>query len=222
MKIFTIIAAAVEDGDDEKVVGAVKEALGDNLPAADILDNGLVAGVQALGKLFKDGKVYLPEILMATRAMHRGVAELEPYLAGVEIRKKGKVVLGTVKDDLHDIGKNLVKLMLDSNGFEVIDVGIDVEAEAFVSAAREHNPDIVAISALLTTTRTNIPAVIEALGNAGLGERVKVMIGGAPITREFADSIGAEGFAEDCVSAVNEATRLIEASAKVVADGNIQ
>ena len=159
---------------------------------------------------------------MATRAMHRGVAELEPYLAGVEIRKKGKVVLGTVKDDLHDIGKNLVKLMLDSNGFEVIDVGIDVEAEAFVSAAREHNPDIVAISALLTTTRTNIPAVIEALGNAGLGERVKVMIGGAPITREFADSIGAEGFAEDCVSAVNEAARLIEASAKVAADGNIQ
>ena len=222
MKIFTIIAAAVEDGDDEKVVGAVKEALGANLPAVDILDKGLVAGVQALGKLFKDGKVYLPEILMATRAMHRGVAELEPYLAGIEIQKKGKVVLGTVKDDLHDIGKNLVKLMLDSNGFEVIDVGIDVEAEAFVSAAREHNPDIVAVSALLTTTRTNIPAVIEALNNAGLGEKVKVMIGGAPITREFADSIGAEGFAEDCVSAVNEATRLIEASAKVVADGNIQ
>ena len=210
MDTLAVISQAVEEGDAGETVQKVKEALAAGLPAADILDKGLVPGVQALGKLFTDGQVFLPEILIAARAMNKGLEELKPHLAGANIQKKGKIVLGTVKDDLHDIGKNLVKLMLDSNGFEVIDMGIDVETEAFVSAVREHNPDILAMSALLTTTRINIPPVIEALKEAGLESKVRIMIGGAPISREFADSIGAEGFAEDCVSAVYEATRLID------------
>ena len=210
MDTLAVISQAVEEGDAGETVQKVKEALAAGLPAADILDKGLVPGVQALGKLFTDGQVFLPEILIAARAMNKGLEELKPHLAGANIHKKGKIVLGTVKDDLHDIGKNLVKLMLESNGFEVIDMGIDVETEAFVSAVREHNPDILAMSALLTTTRINIPPVIEALKEAGLESKVRIMIGGAPISREFADSIGAEGFAEDCVSAVYEATRLID------------
>ena len=203
------ISRAVESGDDKQVVQVVGKALTNGVPAIDILEKGLVPGIQALGKLFKEGQVYLPEVLISTRAMNRGVEELKPYLAGTDIQYKGTVVLGTVEGDLHDIGKNLVKLMLESNGFKVADVGIDVSTESFVRAAQEHNADIVGMSTLLTLTMTYMPKVAEALDQAGLRKKVKIMIGGAPITREFADSIGAEGFAEDCASAVDEAMRLM-------------
>jgi 5-methyltetrahydrofolate--homocysteine methyltransferase len=204
-----VLSQAVQEGDDKKVVQLVKEALTEGLPATAILENGLVPGVQALGQLFKDGQVYLPEILISTRAMNRGLEELQPYLIGVDIHQKGTVVLGTVEGDLHDIGKTLVGMMLGSNGFNVIDVGVDVSADSFASAVKESNADIIAMSGLLTTTITYFPAVIEVLEKAGLKNKVKVMIGGAPVTRELADSIGAEGFAEDCTSAVDEATRLM-------------
>ena len=207
--LFKVLAQAVQDGDDKQVVQTVKEALTDNIPAVDILEKGLVPGVQALGELFKDGEVYLPEILISTRAMSRGLDELQPYLTGVDIHKKGTVVLGTVEGDMHDIGKNLVGMMLGSNGFNIIDLGTDVPADTFVSAVREQKANIVAMSALLTTTMSYIPEVIVALEKEGLRNNVRVMIGGAPISREFADSIGAEGFAEDCASAVDEATRLM-------------
>jgi len=203
------ISRAVEKGDDGQVLKLVKEALAGGVPAVDILEQGLVPGIQALGKLFKEGQVYLPEILIATRAMNRGVDELKPHLAGTNIYNKGTVVLGTVEGDLHDIGKNLVKLMLESNGFRVADAGIDVSSASFVRAAQEHNADIIAMSALLTITMAYMPKVIEALDQAGIRNKVKVMVGGAPITREFADSIGAEGFAEDCAAAVDEAARLM-------------
>jgi 5-methyltetrahydrofolate--homocysteine methyltransferase len=203
------LSQAVQEGDDKKVVQLVKEALVEGLPAMDILEKGLVPGVQALGKLFKDGQVYLPEILISTRAMDKGLKELQPHLAGADIHKKGTVVLGTVEGDLHDIGKNLVGMMLGSNGFNIVDVGVDVSADSFANAAKESNADIVAVSGLLTTTITYFGTVFEALKKAGLKNKVKVMIGGAPVTREFADSIGAEGFAEDCASAVDEATRLM-------------
>jgi len=206
---YDVLSQAVQDGDDKKVVQLVKEALAEGLPAMDILEKGLVPGVQALGQLFKDGQVYLPEILISTRAMNKGLEELQPHLAGANIHKKGTVVLGTVEGDLHDIGKNLVGMMLGSNGFNVVDAGVDVSADSFASAAKESNADIVAISGLLTTTITYFPTVIETLEKAGLKNKVKVMIGGAPVTREFADSIRAEGFAEDCASAVDEATRLM-------------
>jgi len=203
------ICQTVQTGDDKKVVQLVKEALAEGLPAMDILEKGLVPGVKALGQLFKDGEVYLPEILISVRAMNKGLEELQPHLTGSDIHQKGTVVLGTVEGDLHDIGKNLVGMMLKSNGFNVVDVGVDVSADSFVSAARESNADIVAMSGLLTTTITYFPTVIEALEKAGLKDKVNVMIGGAPVTREFADSIGAEGFAEDCASAVDEAVRLM-------------
>jgi 5-methyltetrahydrofolate--homocysteine methyltransferase len=205
-----ILTKAVLDGDDKLVVKTIQEALESDMHAVDLLDKGLIPGVQALGELFKDGQVYLPEILISTRAMTRGVDELKPHLAGTDITKKGTVVLGTVEGDLHDIGKNLVGLMLGSNGYDVVDTGVDVSADSFVSSAREHDADIIAMSGLLTTTMTYFPRVIEAVEEAGLKGKVKVMIGGAPVTRSYADEIGAEGFAADCASAVDEVHRLME------------
>ncbi len=207
-----VLSQAVQDGDDKKVLQLVKEALVEGLPAMDILEKGLVPGVQALGQLFKDGQVYLPEILISTRAMNKGLEELQPHLTGADIHQKGTVVLGAVEGDLHDIGKNLVGIMLESNGFNVVDAGVDVSANSFVSLAKESNADIVAMSGLLTTTITYFPTVIEALEKAGLKNKVKVMIGGAPVSRAYADEIGAGGFAEDCASAVDEAARLMHYS----------
>ncbi len=203
------ISQGVESGEDKRVVDLVGRALESGISAQDILQRGLIPGIQALGKLFKDGMAYLPEILISCRAMNRGLEILKPSLSSSDISGKGTVVLGTVEGDMHDIGKNLVKLMLESNGFRVEDLGADVAPGAFVSAVQGGGKvDIVAMSALLTMTMTSIPAVIEALKRAGLRDKVKIMIGGAPVTREFADEIGAEGYAEDCVSAVDEAIRL--------------
>ena len=209
---FKTLSDTVQDGDDQKVVQMVEKALKDRILAIDILEKGLVAGLQALGERFKEGEVYLPEILISIRAMNRGVDVLRPHLQGQEAQKQGCVVLGTIEGDLHDIGKNLVKLMLEGNGFRVVDLGIDVPASSFAKAAREHRADIVGISSLLTLSMTSISKVIDALKSSGLRDRVRVMIGGAPITRQFADSIGAEGFAEDCVSAVDEAKRLMKSA----------
>lgn len=202
------LANAVQNGDDDETLAMVKAALAEGVPAMEILDGALVPGIQQLGELFKDGEVFLPEVLIACRAMDRGVAELKPYLKTSDVHRKGKIIIGTVEGDLHDIGKNIVRLMLECGGFEVIDLGVDVPAGRFVEAVKEHSPDIVAMSALLTITMTNMPEVIAALEQAGLRKSVNVMIGGAPITREYADQIGAEGFAEDCASAVQEAERL--------------
>lgn len=204
------LSHAVEGGDDQETVRMVKEALDDGVSATEILEEGLVPGIQALGKLFKDGQVYLPEILISVRAMDKGVQELKPYFGDVSIRRKGTIVLGTVEGDLHDIGKNLVRLMLESGGFTVEDLGVDVSADSFVAAVGQHQPSIVAMSTLLTITMSSMSEVVKALDVAGLRDRVKIIIGGAPITREFADEIGADGYADDCVSAVDEATRLMQ------------
>jgi 5-methyltetrahydrofolate--homocysteine methyltransferase len=208
--ILKAIAQGVEKGDDKKVVELVTQAVKSGIPALQVLDKGLVPGIQALGRCFKEGTAYLPEVLIATRAMNRGVEVLKPHLANVKVQSKGTVVIGTVEGDMHDIGKNLVRLMLESNGFTVDDLGNDVLPDTFVSAVKSKQVDIVAMSALLTMTMTNMPRVIEALKQAGLRDKVKIMIGGAPITREFANEIGAEGFAEDCVSAVDEALKLVK------------
>ncbi len=209
-ELLVSIAHGVQNGDDKQVVELVSKALESGISARDILEKGLVPGIQALGKCFKEGTVYLPEILVSCRAMNRGVEVLKPHLAGMDIPKKGTVVIGTVEGDMHDIGKNLVKLMLESNGFQVEDLGTDVSPDVFVNAVRGNDANIVAMSALLTMTMVEMPNVIEALKKTGLRDKVKIMIGGAPITREFADEIEAEGFAEDCASAVDEATRLME------------
>jgi len=203
------ISQGVKNGDNELVPGLVKEALANKIPAADILEKGLVAGLRALGELFKDGEVFLPEILISVRAMRQGLEELNPYLTDADMPKKGTVVLGTVEGDLHDIGKNLVGMLLTGNGYNVIDVGIDVSADVFLNSAKEHNADLVAMSGLLTTTAPYFRTVIQALEEAGLKDKIMVMVGGAPVTREYADEVGAEGFAEDCVKAVDEADRLM-------------
>ena len=209
-ELLSTIAQGVQDGDDKKVVALVGKALAGGTPALDIMEKGMVPGIQALGQLFKDGQAYLPEILISCRAMNRGVELLKPQLAKVAMPNKGKVVIGTVEGDMHDIGKNLVKLMLESNGFQVEDLGADITPDVFVSAVQDTGADIVAMSALLTMTMVEMPGVIKALEEAGLKNKVKVLIGGAPITREYADQIGAEGFADDCASAVDEAARLMK------------
>jgi len=205
------ISDAVQSGDDQLVVKLVREALQHGTPATDILDSGLVPGIQRLGELFQDGEVFLPEVLISCRAMDRGVDEIKPFLSAADVHKKGRIIIGTVEGDLHDIGKNIVRLMLECGGFEVIDLGVDVPVTAFVEAVKAYSPSILAMSALLTITMTNMPEVLAALERAGLRDRVRVMIGGAPITREYADQIGAEGFAPDCASAVIEAERLVRA-----------
>jgi len=206
---LSVISEAVQNGDDKKVVQTVEEVLKTGMSANDVLEKALVPGIQALGERFKHGEAYLPEILISARAMNRGVEVLKPHFTGEETQKQGTVVLGTIEGDLHDIGKNLVKLMLEGNGFRVIDLGVDVPATLFADAALEHNTDIVGVSSLLTLTMTTIPQVVDALERSGLRGKVRIMVGGAPVTRQFADSIGAEGFAEDCVSAVDEAKRLM-------------
>lgn len=208
--VLSSIAQGVQKGDDKQVVELVNKALKDGMPSVKILEKGLVPGIQALGKLFKDGKAYLPEILVSCRAMNRGVDLLKPHLTSADIPNKGTVVIGTVEGDMHDIGKNLVRLMLESNGFRVEDLGSDVVPDLFVTAARDTKANIIAMSALLTMTMVEMPKIMAALKEAGLRDKVKILIGGAPITREFAHEIGAEGFAEDCVSAVDEATRLMK------------
>ena len=207
---LSALSDAVQKGDRELVAETVSLALGAGMAAQEILDRGLIPGIRVLGELFKEGKAYLPEILISTRAMKNGVEVLRPHLAAVDIPKKGTVVIGTAEGDMHDIGKNLVKMMLEANGFKVLDLGEDVSADTFAAAAQEANADLVAVSALLTTTMVRIPDIVKALDRVGLGERVKVMIGGAPTTRDFADEVGAEGFADDCASAVDETARLMD------------
>ena len=208
--ILNTIAHAVRDGDDQKTVELVKDALEKKTSAVDILNLGLIPGVQALSSLFKDGQAYLPEILISVRAMNRGLELLQADLGAVDLNKMGTVVLGTVEGDIHDIGKNLVGMMLKSNGFDVVDIGVDVPADSFINAVKENDADIVAMSALLTTTMPSFKTVIDALRESALRENIKIMIGGASVSQDYADEIGADGFAPDCVSAVDEAFRLMK------------
>jgi 5-methyltetrahydrofolate--homocysteine methyltransferase len=209
---FEDISEAVRNGNDKLTVQTVEEALKAGLSPDDILNQGLVPGIQALGQLFKNGQAYLPEILISARAMKMGTEKLKPHLTGQETKKKGTVVIGTAEGDMHDIGKNLVKMMLESNGYDVHDLGVDVSAETFAQEAKATNADIVATSALLTTTMLAVPQIAKALEDAGIRNKVKVLIGGAPITRQFADESGVEGYADDCASAVDEADRLMKLS----------
>jgi len=199
------IASNVYDGDDDAGAGVVQEALDQGLAPQDILSGGLIAGMDEVGKDFKAGELFVPEVLIAARAMHAGMGVLRPLLAESDVPSAGKFVIGTVQGDLHDIGKNLVRMMIEGAGFEAIDLGTDVKAEAFVEAVREHRPALVGMSALLTTTMVNMKGTIEALEEAGLRDSVKVMIGGAPVTAAFAEEIGADAYAPDAASAVDVA-----------------
>jgi len=199
------ISKALQRGDAEKVSELVSQALQEDIVPKKILQEGLIQGMSIIGEKFKRNEVYVPEVLIAARAMHAGMDVLKPKLTETGVKNIGKVVMGTVKGDLHDIGKNLVKMMLEGAGFEVIDLGVDVSEEKFVEAVKAHQPNIVGMSALLTTTMVNMPEVIKALEAAGLRDKVRVMVGGAPITQNYADQIGADGYSPDAASAADKA-----------------
>jgi 5-methyltetrahydrofolate--homocysteine methyltransferase len=200
---------AVLEGDAETTVSQVQAALNADTPAGEILNNGCIAAMAEVGRLFEEGEMFVPEMLIAARAMQAGMNILKPHLAEGEIVSAGKVIIGTVAGDLHDIGKNLVGMMMEGAGFEVVDLGTDVSADAFVAAVGEHEPDLIGMSALLTTTMPSMTATVEALTEAGLRDRVKVLIGGAPVTQAFSDEIGADGFAPDASSATRTAKALL-------------
>ena len=187
---------------------ATQEALEKGLSAKDILNSALIPGMDEVGRLFRGGEYFVLEVSCA-KAMNASMDLIEPLLVGSGVRKVGKVVAGTVEGDLHDIGKNLVCMMLKGAGFEIIDLGVDVKPESFVEATKREKPDILVISALLTTTMLNIPKVINALREAGVREKVKVLIGGAPVSRDYAEEIGADGYSEDSSSAVELARKLV-------------
>jgi len=198
---------ALLKGKKEDVEGLVDKALGARMPASQILNEGLIAGMQRLGVLFKNNEIFIPEVLVAARAMNAGLLKLEPYLIKDKVEPKGIVVIGTVKGDLHDIGKNLVAMMLRGSGYKIVDLGIDVAPEKFVEAAKAHNASVVALSALLTTTMVQMRNIIQALRDAGVS--LPVIIGGAPVTRDYANQIEASGYAPDAASAVEEVGKLI-------------
>jgi 5-methyltetrahydrofolate--homocysteine methyltransferase len=196
-------------GKVDGVKGDVKKALHEGLSAQEILTKGLLAGMDKVGKDFKAGDLFIPEVLICAKAMHAGLDVLRPLLVGSGATMLGKIVIGTVAGDLHDIGKNLVRMMMEGAGFEVIDLGVNVPPEKFVETAIAKGAQLIGMSALLTTTMLSMKTTIEALVRAGIRDRVKVLVGGAPVTASFADSIGADAYAPDAVSAVDTARELI-------------
>ena len=201
MANFEDIALLVEKGRARDIAPAVDAALSEGATAEDILNLGLLSGMEKVSEAFRANKIFVPEVMLAARTMTIALDKIRPLLVGESAKPCGKVVICTVDGDRHDIGKNLVKMMLEGAGFEVVDLGVSVSADKVVSAVREKSPDIVALSALLTTTMKNQETVIEALISAGLRESVKVIVGGAPVTEEFAHSIGADGYAKDASEA---------------------
>jgi 5-methyltetrahydrofolate--homocysteine methyltransferase len=211
-EILEQISTVVIEGDLDEIVDLTEDALDDGLTAQEILDSGLMAGMDHVGVEFKAGNMFVPEVLRSARTMQMAMDILKPLLAESGVEMVGKVLLGTVKGDLHDIGKNLVGMMCEGAGFEVKDIGKDVAPEAFIEAIKDFEPDIVGMSALLTTTMRVMEHTIKALEEAGLRDRVKVMIGGAPVTQAFADQIGADGYASNAASAADLAKRFAGAA----------
>lgn len=206
---------AVIDGEKEDAEAYAKEALASGLDPLECINQGLTPGIRKVGDLFAKGDYFLPELIMGAEAMKAALNILEPAMVGDKKRQiVGRVVLGTVEGDIHEIGKTLVGTMLTANGFEVVDIGVDRSTYEFISAIKEANADIVGASALLTTTMVKQNELIKALVDAGMRNDVKVMVGGAPVTKEYADEIGADGYAEDAISAVDIAYRLMDAPVK--------
>lgn len=199
----------VIEGNAAGTQNGVQQALGEGIPAEQILNEGLIGAMQEVGKMFECGEYYVPEMLIAARAMKSGLELLRPALMAANIQAVGKIVIGTVQGDLHDIGKNLVAMMMEGAGFEVIDLGVDVSPEKFVDAVKTHQPNVVGFSALLTTTMPKMKATLEALQKAGLRDNVKVLVGGAPVTTIYASEIGADAFAPDASAAANIAKALL-------------
>lgn len=208
------IFSNILDGQHKVVEAKVQEALDSGIDPKVILDEGMIAAMAEVGRLFESGEYFVPEMLIAARAMKAGLAILKPHLVQANVKSTGKVVIGTVQGDLHDIGKNLVGMMLEGAGFEILDLGTDVSPEKFVEAVKSAEVDILALSALLTTTMPNMKATIEALKQAGGRDQIKVIVGGAPLTDQYARQIGADGFAPDASRAVVLAKSLLAASGR--------
>ena len=205
MSILCEISANVQIGKSKIVKELVQQALDQGVSASDILNEGLLAGMSVVGEKFKNNEVYVPEVLVSARAMSMGTQILKPYLTASGFEASGKVCLGTVQGDLHDIGKNLVKMMLEGKGLEVVDLGTDVAPETFVKTAIEQNCQVICCSALLTTTMSVMEEVVRAAEAAGIRDKVKIMIGGAPVNQEFANKIGADCYTVDAASAADAA-----------------
>jgi 5-methyltetrahydrofolate--homocysteine methyltransferase len=207
MAELNLVSLMVQEGNFKEVERLTLEALDEGLPAQDILDGGLIAGMNVVGEQFKKGEIFVPGVLLAARAMKAGMPYLQPILADTGAKPVGRIVLGTVEGDQHDIGKTVVGMMLEGAGFEVIDLGVDTPSEKFVEAAREEKADIVGMSALLTTTMLHMKRTIEVLKSASL--TVKTLVGGAPVTQRFAKEIRADAYAEDAALAVEKAKELL-------------
>jgi methanogenic corrinoid protein MtbC1 len=207
--ILDEISENLQNGKAKVVVELVGRALGEGIPAQKILDEGLLAGMGIIGGKFKANEVFVPEVLVAARAMNKGAEVLKPTLAAEGVSARGKAVIGTVKGDLHDIGKNLVKMMMEGRGIEMIDLGVDVPSNRFLEAAKEHGVSLVCCSALLTTTMGEIKTVVDIIKSSDIANKVKVIIGGAPVTQAFCDQVGADGYAPVAASAAVTAETFI-------------
>ncbi len=209
MELLKEIAEKVEAGRQNEVKALVESGIERGIAVSDILNGGLVAGMNSIGIKFRENEVFVPEVLVAARAMKAGLEIIKPILLREKVQSKGTIVMGTVLGDLHDIGKNIVCYMLQGAGYDVVDIGIDAPSEKFVQAAKESGAQIIGLSSLLTTTMVYMKDVVEAIRASGLGDRVKVMVGGAPVTQAFADEIGAHGYSSDAASAVDVVKRLL-------------
>lgn len=209
MRNYTELHECVISGKKDKVGVLTQEFLDNGKSAKEILDDGLIPGMAVVGKKFQDGEYFIPEMLLSARAMTVGLDLLKPLLEASDVKPVAKVLIGTVKGDIHDIGKNLVSIMLRGGGFEVIDAGVDVSPNKFVEMAKETRVDIIGLSALLTTTMTTMKDTVEAFVSDGSRDKIKIMIGGAPVTNEYAEEIGADGFAPDASVAVEMAKKLV-------------
>jgi methanogenic corrinoid protein MtbC1 len=209
MALLDDISAALQKGQAKDVKELVQQAIDQKIPVEQILNDGLMAGMNIIGGKFKRNEVFVPEVLVAARAMNAGTALLKPLFASAGVKAKGKAIIGTVKGDLHDLGKNLVRMMIEGKGIEVIDLGVDVPADRFVQTAMEQSTDLVCLSALLTTTMNQMQTVMDAFVQAGVRQKFKILIGGAPITDGFRVSIGADAYAPDAATAADAALKLV-------------
>ncbi len=211
MADFDAISEALQRGKANDVKEMVQAAIDEGVAAREILEQGMMAGMDIIGAKFKANEIYVPEVLIAARAMSAGIEILRPLLVSQDVKPRGTIVIGTVKGDLHDIGKNLVRMMMEGKGFNVVDLGTDVSADAFVDSAEENGADIICCSALLTTTMTEMKTVVDQATEKGVRDKYKIMVGGAPVTQQFCETIGADAYTPDAASAAEKAVELVSA-----------
>ncbi|WP_195267609.1 corrinoid protein [Eubacterium sp. 1001713B170207_170306_E7] len=209
MAILEDIQNCVLDGELDEIKGLVQKAVDEGIDPTVIINDGLIGGMNIVAPLFKSGEMFVPEVMESADTMNEGMQVVKPLITDADMPTKGKVIIGTVNGDLHDIGKNLVVLMMESRGYTVVDLGVDVKEDQFVAAIKEHKPDIVGMSSLLTTTMMKIDDTIKVINDAGIRGDVKIIVGGAPISQEFANDVGADGYSEDASTAVELCDRMM-------------